>query len=168
MFCPKCGARVEGANSFCGMCGTRIAPEDGRGDERQQAVSTGASPSESKEFPTMLWALIVVVFLLGVSALAFTQCSHGVAGTWYQENGYYGYSATLTVRDGSFELTDGRTTWSGSAQINGTSCTLDGEFEYELSPDGKTLTCTNDHSTGVYAGEWFRTRDDAAKFPRRQ
>ncbi len=112
--------------------------------------------------------VIVIVFLAFAIPFLLTQCGRGIEKTWYQENDYYGYSITLTILDGSYEMKMGDHVGTGSAQINGDTCVLDGEFEYALSPDGKTLTCTNNSGTNMYAGEWFASRDDAAKFPRRQ
>lgn len=101
--------------------------------------------------------------------LMLSACSRGVEGTWYQENNYYGYSATMTIAKDGYEITtDTGGTWEGSAQVDGSHCTLDDEHTYELSSDGNELTCLSSQGTDVYAGAWYPSFNEAKSHARRQ
>lgn len=167
MFCPKCGTSLSDSARFCPNCGASI--EEDVGSLRPNECSSVVVPVKKKNTSMIVWAVITIAFLALAIPYLVMGCSRSIEGTWYQENNYYGYSATLTIKNGSYELVaDGRTTWTGTANVQGSTCVLDGEYEYSLSADGKTLTCVNHSGTDVYSGEWFASRNDAATFPRRQ
>lgn len=106
-----------------------------------------------------------------------------VEGLWYQDMGYEGYSATLEVKNGSYELIyyqhsnfdyltepgepdDVKETSRSDGEavvLDSTTCELGG-YAFSLSPDGTKLVC--DRSLGItLEGPWYPSKEEAMSNP---
>ena len=67
MYCPKCGARFEGNQRYCGNCGTDLTAV-----VMEQGVSSVLVTREHAGFWRRLVAAIIDVIILGTASFIFT------------------------------------------------------------------------------------------------